>query len=127
MNVALDTNAYSGFMRGEPGPVRVIRTASRVVLPLFVVAELRAGFAAGSRQTANANNLQRFLETPRVSVLLPDEATSHHYADVFVFLRRQGARIPANDIWIAALVLQHGLTLCTSDSHFDHLPHLPRC
>lgn len=127
MNVALDTNAYSGFMRGEPAPVQVIRTASRIVLPLFVLAELRAGFVAGNRQTANESNLRRFLETPRVSVLLPDEATAQHYADVFVFLRRQGKRIPVNDIRIAALVLQHGLTLCTSDSHFDHLPHLPRC
>jgi predicted nucleic acid-binding protein len=29
-------------------------------------------------------------------------------------------------MWIAALVLQHDLVLCTRDHHFDHLPHIPR-
>ena len=127
MNVALDTNAYSGFMRGEPSSVAVVRSAARVYLPLFVLGELRAGFAAGNRQTANAANLDRFLASPRVTVLIPDEATAEHYADVFGFLRRQGTPIPVNDMRIAAIVLQHGLSLCTADAHFDRLPHLTRC
>lgn len=127
MNVALDTNAYSAFMRGEPSRISVIRSASKIFMPLFVLAELRAGFAAGNQGTANAANLQRFLGTPRVSVLAPDEETTHHYAQLFAFLRKQGTPIPANDLWIASVVLQHNLILCTSDSHFDHIPHLPKC
>ncbi|MGC1273365.1 MAG: type II toxin-antitoxin system VapC family toxin [Planctomycetaceae bacterium] len=127
MKISLDTNTYSGFMRGEPTLVQVVRSASLIVMPLIVIAELRAGFAAGNRKTANARNLQRFLGTPRVSVLSPDEATTYVYADLFAFLRRQGTPIPANDLWIAALVLQHNLKLCTSDAHFTRIPHLPRC
>lgn len=38
----------------------------------------------------------------------------------------QGTPIPTNDMWLAALVLQHGLTLYARDAHFDHLPQLSR-
>ena len=79
MNVALDTNAYSDFMRGVAERVEIIRTVQALVLPFIVLGELRAGFAAGNRESTNAANLQRFLASPRVSVLLPDEQTTHHY------------------------------------------------
>jgi len=127
VKVALDTSAYSDFMRGDAARVQVIRTARHLYLPLIVVGELRAGFAAGSQESTNAANLQRFLGSPRVSVLLPDEQTTNHYAQLFAQLRQKGVAIPTNDLWIAALVLQHHLILCTSDAHFQHLPHLPRC
>ena len=38
----------------------------------------------------------------------------------------QGTPIPINDVWIAALVLQHGATLHSLDADFDTLPQLPR-
>ena len=127
MNVALDTNAYSDFMRGDPARVQVIRTARHIHIPLIVLGELRAGFAAGKQESSNAANLQRFLNSPRVSILLPDEQTTHHYAQLYLQLRRKGAAIPTNDLWIAALVVQHNLVLCTSDPHFQHLPQVVRC
>ncbi len=127
VKVALDTNAYSDFMRGDAARVHIIRTARHLYLPLIVVGELRAGFAAGSQESANSANLLRFLNSPRVSVLLPDEQTTHHYAQLFAQLRQKGVAIPTNDLWIAALALQHQLILCTSDTHFQHLPQLPRC
>lgn len=127
MNVALDTDAYSDFMRGEPGRVQIVRSARKIHLPLIVLAELRAGFAAGNQQSTNAASLQRFLASPRVSVLLPDEQTCHHYAQLYLHLRQKAVAVPTNDLWIAALVLQHNLVLCTSDAHFQHLPQLVRC
>lgn len=127
MNIALDTNAYSDFMRGEPGRVQIVRTARRIHLPLIVLGELRAGFASGNQESRNAANLQRFLNSPRVSVLLPDEQTTHHYAQIHLQLRRKGVAIPTSDLWIAALTVQHGLILCTTDAHFDHVPQVPRC
>jgi predicted nucleic acid-binding protein len=127
MNVAFDTNAYSDFMRGEPARVEIVRKARHIHLPLFVLGELRAGFVAGNQNSANAANLQRFLSSPRVSVLLPDEQTTHHYAQIYRQLRDKGAGIPTNDLWIAALVVQHDLVLCTSDTHFQHLPQVVKC
>lgn len=127
MNIALDTNAYSDFMRGEADRVQIVRTARLIYLPLIVLAELRAGFAAGNQESTNAANLQRFLNSPRVQVLSPDEQTTHHYAQLYLQLRKKSVSIPTNDLWIAALVVQHNLILCTSDSHFQHLPQIPKC
>ena len=127
VNVALDTNAYSDFMRGDTDRVRVVRAARLIAVPLIVLGELRAGFAAGNRESTNSANLQRFLASTRVSVLLPDEQTTHHYAQLHHQLRSKGASIPTNDLWIASLVVQHDLVLCTSDRHFEHLPQLLTC
>ncbi len=85
------------------------------------------GFAAGNQASANARNLQRFLGSSRVSLLLPDEQTTHHYAQLYLKLRQKGTAIPTNDLWIAALVVQHNAVLCTSDAHFNHLPQVLRC
>jgi len=57
-------------------------------------------------------------------VLFADEQTIEQYVSLFRQLRRQGTPIPTNDLWIAALVLQHGLVLCARDRHFDHLPQI---
>lgn len=127
MRIALDTNAYSDFMRGHENRVAVMRAASRIFVPVIVLGELRAGFAAGSRQNPNAANLQRFLNRPRVGIVAPDEQTSHYYATLYLILRSKGVTIPTNDLWIAALVVQHDLVLCSSDAHFDSLPQIPRC
>ena len=127
MNVALDTNAYSDFMRGAAERVELIRTVQAIVLPLIVLGELRAGFAAGNRESTNVANLQRFLASPRVSVLPPDEQTTHYYAQLHQQLRNDGRPIPTNDLWIAALAVQHDLVLCTSDRHFRQIPQLVTC
>ena len=126
MKLALDTNRYTDFCRGEPEVVERIARAEKVYLPLIVLGELRAGFQAGSKSKQNERHLIRFLNSPRVRLLLPDEQTTHHYASVFAQLRKQGTPIPTNDIWIAALVLQHDLLLLARDNHFDHLPQLAR-
>jgi len=127
VNVALDTNAYSDFMRGDGDRVHVVRAARTIALPLIVLGELRAGFAAGNRESANAANLRRFLASPRVSILHPDEQTTHHYAQLHFQLRARGAAVPTNDLWIASLVVQHDLILCTSDTHFRQLPQVATC
>lgn len=47
------------------------------------------------------------------------------YGELKGQLKRQGTPIPTNDIWIAALTLQFGLTLYTRDDHFRHLAQVP--
>jgi tRNA(fMet)-specific endonuclease VapC len=126
MRVALDTNRYTDLGRGLPEVVDPVARAERVFIPFIVLAELRAGFRAGSRAVQNERVLVRFLNSPRVQVLLPDDQTTHQYATLFAQLRRQGTPIPTNDLWIAALVIQHSLVLLARDAHFDHLPQIPR-
>jgi predicted nucleic acid-binding protein len=95
-------------------------------MPLPVLAELRAGFEAGTLTHQNEVLLQRFLNQRGVQILAPDEQTTFHYARVFAVMHRKGMPLPQNDLWIAALVLQHSCVLLTYDAHFDQLPQIPR-
>jgi tRNA(fMet)-specific endonuclease VapC len=122
--VVIDTNAYSGFLRGDAKAVNVLRTAHEIHLPLIVLAELLAGFTAGTRLKKNREELARFMASPRVHMLKPDEKTAQHYADVYAALRAQGTPIPTNDLWIAALARQHRMPLLTFDVHFSAVPGL---
>lgn len=126
MRLALDTNRYTDFCRAEPEVVGAIETAGSVHVPFVVLGELRAGFAVGRHGPANEALLRRFLLKPDVQPLYADEQTTHHYAAIFRQLRSQGTPIPTNDMWIAALVLQHNLVLLDRDRHFDRLPQLTR-
>jgi len=126
MTIAVDVNRYSDFCRGDKEAQQVIRSAARIALPFIVLAELRAGFLRGTKARKNEEGLAIFQRSHRVFVLLPDEATTHFYASLHNDLRRAGTPIPTNDLWIAALVLQHDLVLFSRDRHFDRIPGLPR-
>ena len=126
MRVAVDTNAYRAAAENQPHVVDILRRADEIKLPFIVLAELRAGFAAGTAGRRNEAKLTEFLNAPRVSVVLAQEATTHHYAALYAQLRRQGTPIPTNDLWIAALVVEHDLLLLTSDAHFTKLPQIVR-
>lgn len=126
MRLAIDTNRYTDLCRGDARVVEAVESADGVWLPFVVLGELRAGFAVGSQGTRNEGVLRRFLLKPGVRVVYADEQTTYHYANVYRQLRKQGTPIPTNDMWIAALVLQHSLTLFDRDAHFDALPQIPR-
>ncbi|HKT23352.1 MAG TPA: type II toxin-antitoxin system VapC family toxin [Terriglobales bacterium] len=126
LRLALDTNRYTALCRGKAEVIETIEAADELWLPFIVIGELRAGFAAGTQGPRNEATLHRFLLKPGVDVLYADEQTTHHYANIYRQLRKQGTPIPTNDMWIAALVLQHSLTLYDRDAHFDALPQLMR-
>ncbi len=126
MRLALDTNRYVDFCRGDRHAVERVQEADRIYLPFVTLAELRAGFLCGTKARDNERVLTRFLNSPRVRTLYPDDQTIHHYARLFRQLRQQATPIPTNDIWIAALVIQHDLPLFARDIHFDHIPQLVR-
>ncbi len=126
MRIALDTNRYVDLCKGVAETVDLLEGADVVVLPFVVLAELRAGFAHGRRQVENERILRRFLMKDGVMVLFADDQTTHHYALLYRQLRKQGTPVPTNDLWLAALVLQHNLALHARDKHFDHLPQLVR-
>lgn len=126
MRIALDTNRYTDLCRGDRSITDVLLKAEAVYLPFVVIGELRAGFGAGTRTRANERTLQRFLAKPGVDILFASESTTHHYANLFMQLRSQGTPVPSNDLWIAALALEHDLALATRDEHFRHIPQLLR-
>lgn len=126
VRVAIDTNRYVDLCKGVAETIEVLESSDELLLPFVVLAELRAGFLLGRRQVDNERALLRLLLKDGVDVLYADDQTTHHYASVFRQLRKQGTPIPTNDMWLAALVLQHNLALHARDRHFDHLPQLVR-
>jgi tRNA(fMet)-specific endonuclease VapC len=124
VKVALDTNRYRDLCDGDQDVVSLLEEADSIHLPFVVVAELRAGFVVGKKGRENEAVLQRFLMKPGVEVTYPGDATTRSYASLYRQLRQQGTPIPTNDLWIAALVLERGLVLCSRDKHFQYLPQL---
>jgi len=126
VNIAIDTNRYRDFCAGDIETIRSVQKAESIYIPFIVIAELRSGFACGKKGPENEKILTRFIDKPRVKMLFPDENTTRHYANLFRQLRTQGTPIPTNDLWIAALTIQHDLILLSRDVHFSKLPQIPR-
>ena len=52
------------------------------------------------------------------------KTSAHHYGEIKAQLKSIGKPIPENDIWIAALAIEHGMDLVTADQHFNHIKKL---
>ena len=126
VRVALDTNRLTDLFQGDSELADRLGECDEVWLPLMVLAEIKAGFYGGSQQHRNEVLLQSFLAKPTVGIMLPARETAEHYARLFVQLKRAGTPIPDNDLWIAALALEHDLQLITRDNHFKNVPQLLR-
>lgn len=124
MRLALDTNRYVDLCRGTPEVVARVERAVTVFVPFVALGELRAGFGLGDRRDANERVLEVFLSKPGVEILYARDATTRTYAALYKQLRQQGTPIPTNDLWIASLVVEHGLALYSRDRHFAHLPQI---
>ena len=120
----LDTNAYAAFMRGVRAIAADVADADEILLPMPVVAELRCGFAAGTRERENLDLLGKFLDSSRVRTHPVTERTVLHYVHAWRALRKAGTPIPYNDLWIAACALETGSELATDDRHFLVVPGL---
>lgn len=122
--IAIDTNAYVAFKRGDAQIVAVLQYAPSIVVSVTVLGELLAGFAAGNRESINRSELTQFISSARVRVASGTAATADLYALVYAALRRKGQPIPSNDMWIAASCLEHGTALLTLDAHFQYIDGL---
>ena len=56
-----------------------------------------------------------------VDVISCDAITAQYYGRIKDHLRSQGRPIPENDIWIAAVAMQHALPVATRDDHFKQV------
>ena len=122
--ILIDTNIYSGAMRGETEVVRVLRQVELIGVSAISIGELLSGFKGGNREAENKRELGEFLDSSRVTLFPVDEYTASHYCSILDQLRRHGTPIPTNDIWIAAVAFHHGLPLFTRDRHFSKIEGL---
>jgi predicted nucleic acid-binding protein len=121
-DVLLDTNAYVAFKRGMPEAVDVLTHVPRIGINSIVLGELLSGFAVGTREEANRQELQQFLASERVHQLVIDAETAGQYAVVYRERRRRGRPMPTQDMGIAARALQHGFAVCSDAGHCHEVP-----
>lgn len=124
MRLLVDTSAYSAHLRGHQGISDEIRRADELFVNPAVLGELLAGFRKGTRYQRNLSLLRRFLASSRVHGLDLDDETAERYSIIHDGLRKAGRPIPTNDLWIAASAMQHGLTVLTTDPHYDWIPQI---
>lgn len=120
--VLLDTNIVIALFADEVIVKSNLAQASEVFIPSFVIGELCYGARKSRRIEAN---LARIDELVADSTILECNAeTARQYGGVKNKLRLKGRPLPENDIWIAALAIQHDLILVTRDAHFQEVESL---
>ncbi len=114
--VLLDTNMVIALLKGEPSVVQSIAETEEVFVPAVVAGELLFGARKSGKPAHNLKVVDDFLSARTVlNVALPAAAA---YGQIKADLRAKGTPIPENDLWIAAIAIQHDLVLATRDKHF---------
>lgn len=118
----LDTNVVIALFAGDPAVVESLEGKTAVYLCVPVLGELRYGALASTRVEQNLGRLEELSRA--VEVLACDPEIARRYAELKFKLRKKGRPIPENDVWIAAIASQHGLTLLSRDAHFKGIDGL---
>lgn len=118
ISVALDSNVIIRYFRDRDACFDKLLAQSYCV-PRVVVGELYAGAFKSARPRYHQEKIERFLKNGRV--LEVNDDTSLEYGGIWASLASVGQMIPTNDIWIAALALQHKMPLVSNDSHFEKI------
>ncbi len=118
----LDTNLVVAALNGKQDAQDFLRGTPDVVLSATVVGELYFGAFKSVRVAANIGHLENFIT--KMTVLICDTETARYYGRIKNGLRAKGKPIPENDTWIAAVAMQHRMTLVTRDAHFDEIDGL---
>lgn len=91
-------------------------------LSVVAAGELYFGAAKAQSSVKNLAALTSFLGT--IALVPVTHATATVYGQLRGDLALRGALIPDNDIWIAASAVEHGLSLVSSDRHFERISSL---
>lgn len=113
---ALDTNILIALFGGDESVVGRFAESDELFVPSIVLGELYYGAYNSARVRQNVARIETLKRA--TTVLGCDGATAAQYGQTRQRLRRKGKPLPENDIWIAAVALQHELTLVTRDAHF---------
>ena len=121
-SLAVDTSAAVDYMRPDRNAPPQLALAETIFLPLQVLGELFAGAFSSTRRDENLRAIDEL--ATKSTVLLPTIDTARFYGELRA--REAAALSPSklNDLWIAALCLQHDLPLLTNDHGFDSIAGL---
>ncbi|HAO13230.1 MAG TPA: VapC toxin family PIN domain ribonuclease [Planktothrix sp. UBA8407] len=118
----LDTNIIIALFADETVIKNNLAQANEVFIASITIGELYYGARKSGRIQANLIRIEQLVSNS--TVLVCDSETAQEYGDIKNRLRLKGRPLPENDIWIAALALQHKLILVTRDAHFQEVNNL---
>ena len=120
----LDTNALSALAAKDPELRKLLAPSASIVVTLISLGEFHFGLLGSTHRSELVIWLDALLA--QCDVLQPTDQTLPHYAAIRQELKTAGTPIPANDVWIAALVRQHDRPLISRDRHFDLVSDVQR-
>lgn len=118
----LDTNITIAFFAGDPVVQEKVRAAEYIAVAPPIIGELCFGAQKSNKVTENLRKIDILVQ--QSLVFSCDLETAQWYGIIKNQLQKKGRPIPNNDIWIAAVAMQHELILVTRDSHFDEVESL---
>jgi tRNA(fMet)-specific endonuclease VapC len=122
-SVLLDTTVVVDHLRGKnPSIAQKLKGIGTLYLPLTALGELLYGAYNSAFHAKGLKQVEDFLRI--CAVLGPDERTAHIYGRIKADLSQKGKPIPQNDVWIAAVAIEHNLPLATRDPHFAQVAGL---
>ena len=121
-NLLLDTNIIIALFGQDVGVRKQLSASVDVFVPSIAIGELYFGAQQSTRAENNLNRVREFAS--QAAVLSCDAVTAEYYGSMKSALKEKGRPLPENDIWIAALATQYGLTLITRDLHFREIDGL---
>lgn len=122
-SVLLDTNVVIGILAKDEAILSRLAEPEAIFLPSIALGELYFGAFKSAHPNANVERIDRLADS--TVILYCDSTTALHYGQIKTSLRAKGRPIPENDIWIAAIAQQHGLTVVSRDLHFREIEILP--
>jgi len=121
-SVLLDTNIVIGLFAKDQAVLTHLSQADHVFLSSIVLGELYFGAYKSAHPEDNVRRLDELASAS--AVLACDTTTAAHYGRIKKALREKGRPLPENDIWIAAIAQQHGLTVVSRDQHFREIENI---
>ncbi|MHB8507337.1 MAG: PIN domain-containing protein [Candidatus Dormibacteria bacterium] len=126
MAVLVDTSILVASERGSIQLSELIRPDESYAISVVSAGELLHGVHRGDGPRAQARSA--FVEglLARFSTLPVDLAVARAYAHASALLSRAGGAVDANDLWIGATAIAHGMDVLALDGDFDRIPGVRR-
>lgn len=118
----LDTNIVVAWLNGDLSIAGKIDKAVDIYIPVIVAGELYYGALHSGQVQKNTEKITQLISLYHTLSL--DEETSLFCGKIKTELRKKGKPVPENDIWIAAIALQHKLPVVTKDRHFKEINNI---
>ena len=118
----LDTSVIIELFKNNPAITAWLASDPTVFIPSIAIGELVYGALHSTQVDRHMEEVRAFVKAS--TILSCGINTAFIYGQLKQNLRIKGQAIPENDLWIAAIAQEHGLTVAKRDQHFTAIDGL---